>query len=202
MADFAAEVRRFMAERGMFLRGLAKAASYDPSHLSKVLNGRKRYTPQLAARLDSVLDAGGKIRQAAAVFNGSLAPDQRDRLEWTAGHPGRADEQAVDALAGVLAAQRVLEDRVGSAPMLVAVSAQTAAAEAIAADAPAPVRSQLLDLAAQYGSFHGWLHENTGHLTQAVKVYDRALGQAAGGRRRQPDLGAAQHEGACRVGAR
>jgi transcriptional regulator with XRE-family HTH domain len=179
MADFTAEVRRLMTERGMSLRGLARAASYDPSHLSKVLNGRKPYTPHLAARLDDALDADGKIRQAAATFNGSLTPDQRDRLDWTAHHPGRPDEQAVDALAGVLAAQRLLEDRVGSAPMLIAVAGQTAAAEAIAADAPAPVRSQLLDLAAQYGSFHGWLHENTGHLGQAVKVYDRALGQAA-----------------------
>ena len=45
-----------MTERGMSLRGLARAASYDPSHLSKVLNGRKPYTPHLAARLDDALD--------------------------------------------------------------------------------------------------------------------------------------------------
>jgi helix-turn-helix protein len=38
MADFAAEVRRLMTERGMSLRALAKAASYDPSYLSKVLS--------------------------------------------------------------------------------------------------------------------------------------------------------------------
>jgi transcriptional regulator with XRE-family HTH domain len=43
MADFAAEVRRLMTERGMSLRGLAKAASYDPSYLSKVLSGQKRH---------------------------------------------------------------------------------------------------------------------------------------------------------------
>ena len=41
MAEFAAEVPRLMAERGMLLRGLAKAASYDPSHLSQVLSGHK-----------------------------------------------------------------------------------------------------------------------------------------------------------------
>ncbi len=41
MADFAAEVRRLMTERGMSLRGLAKAANYDPSYLSKVLSGHK-----------------------------------------------------------------------------------------------------------------------------------------------------------------
>jgi len=49
----------------MSLRGLARAASYDPSHLSKVLNGRKPHSPRIADRLDEALDAGGKIRQPA-----------------------------------------------------------------------------------------------------------------------------------------
>jgi hypothetical protein len=49
MAEFAAEVRRLMAERGMLLRRLAKAASYDPSYLSKVLSGHKPSSPYLAA---------------------------------------------------------------------------------------------------------------------------------------------------------
>ena len=64
MAEFAAEVRRLMAERGMSLRGLAKAASYDPSYLSKVLSGHKPSSPYLAARLDDALGAGGTIRDA------------------------------------------------------------------------------------------------------------------------------------------
>ncbi|MGH3191688.1 MAG: helix-turn-helix domain-containing protein [Streptosporangiaceae bacterium] len=66
MADFASEVRRLMAERGMSLRGLARAASYDPSHLSKILSGRKPASPYLAARLDDALGAEGKIAAAAA----------------------------------------------------------------------------------------------------------------------------------------
>jgi hypothetical protein len=65
MADFAAEVRRLMAERGMSLRGLAKASNYDPSYLSKVLSGHKPSSPYLAARLDDALGAGGTIRDAA-----------------------------------------------------------------------------------------------------------------------------------------
>jgi transcriptional regulator with XRE-family HTH domain len=64
MADFSGEVRRLMAERGMSLRGLAKASNYDPSYLSKVLSGHKPSSPYLAARLDDVLGAGGKIRDA------------------------------------------------------------------------------------------------------------------------------------------
>jgi predicted transcriptional regulator len=67
MADFAAEVRRLMAERGILLRGLAKASNYDPSYLSKVLSGRKPSSPYLAARLDDSLGAGGTIRDAATL---------------------------------------------------------------------------------------------------------------------------------------
>ena len=57
MAEFAAEVRRLMAGHGISLRGLAKAASYDPSYLSKVLSGHKPSSPYLAARLDDALGA-------------------------------------------------------------------------------------------------------------------------------------------------
>jgi transcriptional regulator with XRE-family HTH domain len=54
-----------MTERGMSLRGLAKASNYDPSYLSKVLSGHKPSSPYLAARLDDALGAGGTIRDAA-----------------------------------------------------------------------------------------------------------------------------------------
>ena len=59
MTDFAAVVRRFMHARGVSLRGLARAASYDPSYLSKVLSGRKPATPHLGSCLDDALSAGG-----------------------------------------------------------------------------------------------------------------------------------------------
>ena len=55
-----------MAERGMSLRQLAKAAGYDPSYLSKVLSGRKPASPYLARCLDEALSADGTIKQAAA----------------------------------------------------------------------------------------------------------------------------------------
>jgi transcriptional regulator with XRE-family HTH domain len=65
MADFAAVVRRFMQARGLSLRGLARAASYDASYLSKVLSGRKPVTLYLGACLDDALGAEGEVREAA-----------------------------------------------------------------------------------------------------------------------------------------
>ncbi len=90
MAEFAVEVRRLMAERGMSLRGLAKVASYDPSYLSKVLSGHKPSSPYLAARLDDALGAGGSIRGAT-----QQSPSRR---ESRASPPRRMPSGAVEAL--------------------------------------------------------------------------------------------------------
>ncbi len=90
MADFAAEVRRLMTERGMSLRGLAKASNYDPSYLSKVLSGHEPSSPYLAARLDDALGAGGAIRDAA-----QQPPPRR---AGNASTPRRKPSGAVEAL--------------------------------------------------------------------------------------------------------
>jgi len=66
MADFAVVIRRFMTERSMTLRGLARAAHYDQGQLSKVLNGHRPVTPYLAACLDEALGADGEIIAAAS----------------------------------------------------------------------------------------------------------------------------------------
>ena len=89
MADFAAEVRRLMTDRGMSLRALARATNYDPSHLSKVLSGHKPSSPYLAARLDDALGAGGAIRDTAH------EPPPRTRKAST---PQRELSGAVEAL--------------------------------------------------------------------------------------------------------
>jgi len=178
MADFTAEVRRFMAERGMSLRGLAKAASYDPSYLSKVLNGRKPASPHVAARLDKVLGAEGKIRQAAAVFNGSVAPGQRDRLDWAARHPRHADASAVESLTDVLAAQRKAEDALGSAAVLRPVLAQLAVMDSLAAEARGPLRPAVIDAAQQWAQFAGWLHLNVADHSRSAARFRQALEHA------------------------
>ncbi len=119
MADFTSEVKRFMRERGMSLRGLAKASGYDASYLSKVLNGKKPSSPCMVKCLDDALGAEGRIAEAAAsVFDGSLSEDRRDRLDWAARKPRSTDLAAVDALAEVLASQRRAEDCLGSEAML------------------------------------------------------------------------------------
>ena len=55
-----------MTERGFSLRGLASEAGYDPSYLSKVVNGKKPCSPFIARRLDDILGAAGEITEAAS----------------------------------------------------------------------------------------------------------------------------------------
>ncbi len=182
MTAFGDELRRLLTERGMSLNELARRSNYDSGYLSKVARGHKRPNRELAERLNEVLDGDGaliKLAGGGPLFNGHLSPDDRERLALAAGKPSRVDSQVVDALAAVLAAQRLLEDRIGSAPMLVPARAQSAVTEAMARESPADLRSRVLDIAAQYGYFLGWLHENTGKLAAAERLYDAALGQAA-----------------------
>lgn len=48
-------------ERGLSLRELARRVPCDASHLSKVVHGRKRPSPRVAARLDDALEAAGEL---------------------------------------------------------------------------------------------------------------------------------------------
>jgi transcriptional regulator with XRE-family HTH domain len=54
-------MRALLAERGMSLRQLAKNLHYDVGHLSRVMNGHKRPSLELATRLDSALGADGDL---------------------------------------------------------------------------------------------------------------------------------------------
>ncbi len=53
MSTFGSEVKRLLAERGMSLHQAARLAHYDVSYLSRVVNGHKPGSPELAAALDT-----------------------------------------------------------------------------------------------------------------------------------------------------
>ena len=76
MSDLGSELRRLLAERGMSLRDLARHVPCDSGNLSKIARGQKRPSPELAARLDEVLGAGGGLAALApAVVPGALGTD-------------------------------------------------------------------------------------------------------------------------------
>ena len=88
MADFAAEVRRLMTERGTPLRGLAKASNYDPSYLSKVLSGHKpssRIWPRQCLATTCALRMTGTVTSAPRSLPSrpSGMTGGQPRLGWT-----------------------------------------------------------------------------------------------------------------------
>ncbi|MGW4027502.1 helix-turn-helix domain-containing protein, partial [Streptomyces sp. NPDC005009] len=52
------ELRGWRGRRGMSLSALAQAAHYSKGYLSKIENGDKPMTPDVARRCDAVLETG------------------------------------------------------------------------------------------------------------------------------------------------
>jgi len=180
MGEFGSEVARLLSERGMSLHQAARLAHYDVSYLSKVVNGHKPGSRELAEALDKVLDAGGKLLALAppAVHLGTLAPVDGERLAYVTAKPRRVDAAAADALSVMLGAARRLDDQIGSGPMLVPVRAQLVIAEELAAEARGEVRPAVVNVAAQWAQLYGWLSANTSRFSDANGAYDLAIGLA------------------------
>lgn len=172
VAEFGERTRRHMEAAGVSLRELARRTHYDAGHLSKVLAGRKPAAPDLAARLDDALAAGGEL---VGLVHKGRSSEEEDRLAYVARHPRRVDKGAVDVLAGTLAQNRRLEDSIGSAPLLEPTVGQLRLIEDLVTEARGPVRSLLVDVAAQWAQFAGWLHANSGKHQAGNAYYDRAL---------------------------
>ena len=174
--NFSSEARRLMAEQGLSLRELARRAHLDPGTLSKVLNGHRQVSPHIAAAVGGALGAREALMQAEGVhlFDGSLSPDRRQRLEHAARYPQRPDPATADTLAAVLDAQRRAEDTLGSVAVMRPVLAQLAVVENMVREARGPHRAAIVHQAAQWAQFAGWLHANTGQPDEA----DRRLSQA------------------------
>jgi hypothetical protein len=82
MSDFSTELARLMEAREVGVRALARAVPCNPGHISNLRSGRDNASPDMAARLDEVLDAGGTliISAAAAGLKGT-ADDELAALD-------------------------------------------------------------------------------------------------------------------------
>ena len=174
MADFPGTVRRFMQDSGFSLRGLARELNYDPSYLSKVLNGRKPCTPSIAARLDDILGAGGEIVDAAAPPPG---PDGRPL-----GSPGSLNgpvaPELVDYFRDQLAGHYKADMFLGPRNLIPTVQTQTELIVSLLKNAGTAVRRDLLGVGAAYTALLGWLYQDAGDLKASARWRDLTLGLA------------------------
>ncbi|MEV8310473.1 helix-turn-helix domain-containing protein [Streptomyces flavidovirens] len=64
--SFGEELRRLRSERGISLTALARSIHYSKGYLSKIENGGKPPTPDVARRCDEALGAGGALVRLVA----------------------------------------------------------------------------------------------------------------------------------------
>jgi transcriptional regulator with XRE-family HTH domain len=104
MSDFAAELARLMAARGLGVRELARMVPCNPGHISNLRSGKARPSPELAETLDERLAAGGTLR--------GLAPDRPPSRHQLA--PARDDSAIADEIAALDLVQQAETSQVGS----------------------------------------------------------------------------------------
>ena len=184
----------YMDRLGMSLRALAKAAYYDPATVSKALRGKKPCGPALAHRIDNVIGANGEFIKAAERKDSAsaelaapvssnfaqserlkfgLSLDDEERIIQAVRRPMRVDRSVVTPLAKILAAQRETEDVIGSAPLIKPVTGQLAMLEDLVKESRGPGRPEVIDIAAQWAEYSGWLYTSTGHWQDARAWFDR-----------------------------
>ncbi|WP_307961490.1 helix-turn-helix domain-containing protein [Salinispora arenicola] len=167
---FAADLRQRREAHGLTLRQLGVAVSYGKSLLHQLETGRTRPTVDIAVRLDDALAAGGHLAALVADM-----PTTSERAAYAAQHPRRVDQGAVDALGDLLANYRRLEDAVGSALVVSPVRAQLDTVVTLLREARHHVRPAVVDMAAQWAQFGGWLGIATGDDEAATMWLGRAL---------------------------
>jgi plasmid maintenance system antidote protein VapI len=168
MTDLTEVTRRFMAERGMSLRALARNAGYDPSHLSKVLRGVKPCGAKMASDLDAALDAGGEIARMAS------RPDQRAHEDEV----GYVAPELADYFRGQLAGHYTADMYLGPRHLIPTVQTQAELIIRLTHAADKPVRRELLDIGAAYTAMLGWLFQDAGDLTTSAHWRDITLSMA------------------------
>ncbi|MBA0054324.1 hypothetical protein E0L36_26775 [Streptomyces sp. AJS327] len=154
----------------MSIRSAARALHYDHAYLSRVLSGKQPPSLQLAGALDQLLTLGDKLTKMVL----DMAEEEAERVTRAIANPSRVDGQTVKALAGVLAAQRRLDDVMGPAPLITPAEAQMDTVLGLLKETRGPHRAALVEVAAESVQFSGWLHASARNDDRAVRFLQEA----------------------------
>jgi transcriptional regulator with XRE-family HTH domain len=166
MTDFTEVVRRYMTERGTTLRALARAAPCDPSHLSRVLNGKQPPSRQLAAALDAALGAGGEVTAAATA---AQAPGITVPL-LLSGDIGPAEQ-----LLAFLRSVSESDNLFGPRRLIGVVREHIDLIAELRKDATGADGRQLTGIQGRYAETLAWLYQDSADWREARYWLDRAL---------------------------
>ena len=137
------------------------------------------YDQIVAAKLAAGTDDLATVFRPALSDSTSGVGLDFDRIAAVGAGRFRPDPSLVDTFARILAEQRRVEDVVGSAPLLVPVTAQLSVLGRILSDAGGAARPGLVSVAAEWAEFAGWLHTSIGRAQEAERYFDLGLTLAA-----------------------
>jgi transcriptional regulator with XRE-family HTH domain len=167
MEDLEGVVSRLREERGISLRGLAKAVHQDPSYVSRVIRGLKPCGPALARAIDEALQAGGEVIQVA-----SRRPDPVSKRE------ALVAPEVVGYFRDQLAGHYTADMFLGPRHLIPIVEVQAEQVIQLARSADAVVRQGLLDTGAAFAALLGWLYQDAGDLAASARWRDTTLSLA------------------------
>jgi len=153
------QIRTAREAAGLSLREVARRSYLNPGYLSQIEHDARLPSPKVLAALGEVL--GVKLELPVPV---TVKPS---RINLTPEAPG--------ILADILAGQRRLEDVIGARPVRASADAHATLAAGLVTDASGALRARVLDVAAQWAQFAGWLHTATGDYPKAHRWLDRAM---------------------------
>jgi transcriptional regulator with XRE-family HTH domain len=81
MDDFAGRLRALIAERGLGVLALARRVPCDKALISRLASGKQRPSPEMAARLDDALGAGGELAALATTAVVAAGAGELDLIE-------------------------------------------------------------------------------------------------------------------------
>lgn len=167
---FGEELRRLRRAARISLKSFAQLVHYDPSYVSKLENGIKPPTADVAAACDSVLGTGERLQSLVAHSRIPRYPEHR---------PPVVTPDALSVFETLLAAFIQADAVLGPRAAIGGVREQLRVLDALLPAAPSGMRESLLNLGARYAEFAGWLSQDSGDLRSAARWSIKALDMAA-----------------------
>lgn len=190
------EIRRLRLAAGLSLSQLAQRVNYDKGYLSKIENGNKRLSGDVARLIDAELGTNGYISSfvpnldvvtSPAEFDIDTVPigDRRDHLGSATSDTLRASAASpvvIDRLWTLFAQHRDLGRNVSPRLVLGALIAETRAINLLARAAPPPDHYRLFHVASRFAEFIGWMFQECDDIASATRwtTYAGRLADASG----------------------
>ncbi|MCA1190417.1 MULTISPECIES: helix-turn-helix transcriptional regulator [unclassified Saccharopolyspora] len=173
--SFGQALRRLRRAAGLTQSALARHVHVDQGNISRYEHDRQRPDVRAVAALDEAVGAAGALRRLATGGADDVLDDAgRTRIERVLDRPHTLDGGTVTALAGVLAAQRRLDDVLGPVPLIAPTLAHARLVTGLVRQAAGPHRPALAAVAAEWVQFAGWLYAEDRQDREALRWLSEA----------------------------